>query len=78
MYSFFNFAKLKTKHNWCRYKPSGIRLDSGDLAYQSNEARKFFRAIEKEFGIAGFGEMAITASNDLNEETIDALNKQVR
>lgn len=25
----------------------------------------------------GFGKMTITASNDLNEETLDALNKQV-
>ncbi|XP_020112030.1 nicotinate phosphoribosyltransferase 2-like isoform X1 [Ananas comosus] len=71
-----NFCAVALALNSLGYKPSGIRLDSGDLAYQSNEARKFFRAIEKEFGIAGFGEMAITASNDLNEETIDALNKQ--
>lgn len=55
----------------------GIRLDSGDLAYLSCEARKFFCNIEKEFGVAGFGKTNITASNDLNEETLDALNKQV-
>lgn len=30
-----------------------------------------------EFGLPGFGKMNIAASNDLNEETIDALNKQV-
>lgn len=62
---------------FCRYKASGIRLDSGDLAYLSIEARKVFRAVEKEFNVPGFGRMVITASNDLNEETIDALNKQV-
>jgi nicotinate phosphoribosyltransferase len=60
-----------------RYKAGGIRLDSGDLAYLSIETRKFFCAIEKEFGVVGFGKTNITASNDLNEETIDALNKQV-
>lgn len=60
-----------------RYKAAGIRLDSGDLAYLSCETRKFFVAIEKEFGVPGFGSMSITASNDLNEETLDALNKQV-
>lgn len=60
-----------------RYKAVGIRLDSGDLAYLSCEVRKFFCAIEKEFGIPGFGKTSITASNDLNEETLDALNKQV-
>lgn len=60
-----------------RYKAVGIRLDSGDLAYLSCEARKIFCTIEKEFGVTGFGKMNITASNDLNEETLDALNKQV-
>lgn len=60
-----------------RYKAAGIRLDSGDLAYLSSEARKIFCIIEKEFGVPGFGKMVITASNDLNEETLDALNKQV-
>ncbi|XP_043713142.1 nicotinate phosphoribosyltransferase 2-like [Telopea speciosissima] len=58
------------------YKAVGIRLDSGDLAYLSSESRKFFCAIEKEFGVPGFGTMNVTASNDLNEETLDALNKQ--
>lgn len=62
----------------CRYKAVGIRLDSGDLAYLSCESRKFFRCIEEEFGLPGFGKMSITASNDLNEETLDALNKQVK
>lgn len=52
-------------------------MDSGDLAYLFIEARKLFHAIEKEFNVIGFGKTAITASNDLNEETIDALNKQV-
>ncbi|XP_031736983.1 nicotinate phosphoribosyltransferase 2 isoform X1 [Cucumis sativus] len=59
-----------------RYRAKGIRLDSGDLAYLSCEARKFFQAIEKEFGVPGFGKINISASNDLNEETLDALNKQ--
>lgn len=61
-----------------RYKARGIRLDSGDLAYQSIEARKIFLEIEKKFSVPDFGKMIITASNDLNEETLDALNKQVR
>jgi nicotinate phosphoribosyltransferase len=43
----------------------------------SIETRKFFYAIEKEFGVASFGKTNITTINDLNEETIDALNKQV-
>lgn len=55
----------------------GIRLDSGDLAYLSKEVRRFFRIVEKEFEAHGFGALVITASNDINEETLDALNKQV-
>nr|GLL19459.1 nicotinate phosphoribosyltransferase isoform X1 [Ipomoea trifida] len=71
-----NFCAVALALNDLGYKAIGIRLDSGDLAYQSCEARKFFCAIEKEFGVPGFGKMSITASNDLNEETLDALNKQ--
>jgi len=72
-----NFCAVALALNDMGYKAVGIRLDSGDLAYLSVETRKFFHAIEKDFGIVGFGKMNITASNDLNEETIDALNKQV-
>lgn len=60
-----------------RYKALGIRLDSGDLAYLSKEVRNFFSTVERELKVPGFGKMVVTASNDLNEETIDALNKQV-
>ncbi|KAF9678512.1 hypothetical protein SADUNF_Sadunf07G0042600 [Salix dunnii] len=71
-----NFCAVALALNDLGYKAVGIRLDSGDLAYLSCEARKFFSAIEKEFGVPGFGKTGITASNDLNEETLDALNKQ--
>ncbi|KAK1300816.1 hypothetical protein QJS10_CPB13g00629 [Acorus calamus] len=71
-----NFCAVALALNDLGYKAAGIRLDSGDLAYLSIEARKFFCSVEKEFGVPGFGKMLITASNDLNEETLDALNKQ--
>ncbi|EEF38807.1 nicotinate phosphoribosyltransferase 1 [Ricinus communis] len=71
-----NFCAVALALNDLGYKAVGIRLDSGDLAYLSSEVRKFFCAIEKEFGVPGFGKTSITASNDLNEETLDALNKQ--
>ncbi|KAL1370880.1 hypothetical protein HN51_001072 [Arachis hypogaea] len=71
-----NFCAVALALQDLGYKAVGIRLDSGDLAYLSCEARKFFCSIEKEFAVPEFGKMAITASNDLNEETIDALNKQ--
>ncbi|KAI4314978.1 hypothetical protein L6164_027832 [Bauhinia variegata] len=71
-----NFCAVALALRDLGYKSYGIRLDSGDLAYLSCEARKFFQSIEKEFGVPDFGKMSITASNDLNEETLDALNKQ--
>lgn len=48
------------------YKPLGIRLDSGDLAYLSKEAYKMLNE-------AGFGDISITASNDLDEHAITEL-----
>ena len=47
----------------------GIRLDSGDLAYLSKEARKMLDE-------AGFKNTKISASNDLDEETIMNLKAQ--
>lgn len=47
----------------------GIRLDSGDLAYLSKEARKMLDE-------AGFKDAKIIASNDLDEETIINLKAQ--
>ncbi len=47
----------------------GIRLDSGDLAYLSIEARRLLDA-------AGFHDAAIVASNDLDEQIIDSLKQQ--
>ncbi|WP_339229454.1 nicotinate phosphoribosyltransferase [Oceanobacillus sp. FSL K6-2867] len=47
----------------------GIRLDSGDLAYLSKEARKLLDQ-------AGFVDTKIIASNDLDEYTIMNLNAQ--
>ncbi|GFP94359.1 nicotinate phosphoribosyltransferase [Phtheirospermum japonicum] len=71
-----NFCAVSLVLNDLGYKAMGIRLDSGDLAYLSCESRNFFRDVEKESGVPNFGRTGITASNDLNEETLDALNKQ--
>ncbi|GAB4016593.1 nicotinate phosphoribosyltransferase [Spirosoma migulaei] len=48
---------------------AGIRLDSGDLAYLSIEARKLLDE-------AGFQHTAIVASNDLDETIISSLKQQ--
>ena len=47
----------------------GVRLDSGDLAYLSIEARKLLDE-------AGFPDAAIVASNDLDEGIIASLKEQ--
>ncbi|HEV7402207.1 MAG TPA: nicotinate phosphoribosyltransferase [Chthoniobacteraceae bacterium] len=47
----------------------GVRLDSGDLAYLSQEARRMLDA-------AGFAKATIVASNDLDEQTIASLKQQ--
>ena len=47
----------------------GIRLDSGDLAYLSIEARKLLDA-------AGFQQAHVFATNDLDEHTIASLKEQ--
>lgn len=47
----------------------GIRLDSGDLAYLSIEARKI---LDQE----GFSDCAIVGSNDLDEKIIESLKEQ--
>jgi len=51
------------------FKKYGIRLDSGDLAYLSKEARKMLDA-------AGFLDASICASNDLDEYLLHDLKMQ--
>lgn len=51
------------------HKARGIRLDSGDLAWLSAQARKLLDE-------AGFSEAAIVASNDLDEFKIEALERE--
>lgn len=57
---------------WLRergHELGGVRLDSGDLAWLSIEARRLLDA-------AGFPKAAIVASNDLDEQTIMSLKQQ--
>jgi nicotinate phosphoribosyltransferase len=51
------------------HRLAGIRLDSGDLAYLSGEARRILDQ-------AGFGDATILASNDLDERVIESLKQQ--
>lgn len=57
---------------WLRahgHRMAGIRLDSGDLAWLSIEARRILDE-------AGFPDAAIIASNDLDEHVIQSLKQQ--
>ncbi len=59
------FDELKQKG----YKPLGIRLDSGDLAYLSKEARKMLDD-------AGHSDCIICVSNDIDEQVLLSLKAQ--
>ncbi|MBO7326744.1 MAG: nicotinate phosphoribosyltransferase, partial [Clostridia bacterium] len=59
------FKKLKENG----HKPLGIRLDSGDLAYLSRQARKMLDE-------AGFESAKIFVSNDIDEKVLLALAQQ--
>jgi len=59
------FKELRAKG----HEPKGIRLDSGDLAYLSIQARRMLDD-------AGFPNATITASSDLDEEVIWDLKAQ--
>ena len=54
------------------YKPVGIRLDSGDLAHFSKEARRMF--IENQRDGSELGQAKIAASNDINGKSLKELN----
>jgi nicotinate phosphoribosyltransferase len=51
------------------FEMAGIRLDSGDLAYLSIEARKLLDD-------AGFPEAKIVASNDIDENILESMKRQ--
>jgi len=67
-----NFLAVALALKHLGYDPVGIRLDSGDLAYLSKEARKMFASF------ADFLEkkMIICASNDIDEQTLWSLRQQ--
>jgi len=58
------------------HRAVGIRLDSGDLAYLSNCARKLFRKYGERLKIDYFEHFEIVASNDINVSTLQSLRDQ--
>lgn len=70
----FNFILVALVLDDLGYRPLGVRLDSGDLAYLSLECARLFQsfATERPF----MNDLDIVASNDINETTLYALNDQ--
>lgn len=64
-----NAIKVFDKLKAAGHKPIGIRLDSGDLAYLSREARAMLDE-------AGHSDCLIFATNDLDEDILLSLNSQ--
>ncbi|EDQ89406.1 uncharacterized protein MONBRDRAFT_32471 [Monosiga brevicollis MX1] len=58
------------------YAAIGVRLDSGDLAYQSNVCRSVFKWLAEELDVPSLAEFTIVASNDINEDTLYSLEGQ--
>ena len=71
-----NFSAVALALTQIGYRPVGIRIDSGDLAYQSSVAYNSFCKIGETYGLNWFKELTIVASNDINEDTIISLKEQ--
>ena len=71
-----NFCAVAMALNDFGYKAIGIRIDSGDLAYLSRVVKESMDRVATNYEMEWFSNMVITASNDINEETILSLNEQ--
>jgi len=71
-----NFAAVAMALDDFGYRPKGVRLDSGDLAGLSMKCAEYFRRIQLATGREAFRDLAIVASNDINEEVLHHLTKQ--
>src|SRR3989338_478750 len=58
------------------YKPIGVRIDSGDLAYLSKKIRALFVKIGRLLSYDDLTTQKIMASNDINEAVLRELNLQ--
>ncbi|GAB5358461.1 hypothetical protein AAMO2058_000459700 [Amorphochlora amoebiformis] len=72
----WNFMSVAMALHELGFKAVGIRLDSGDLAYLSVQARKIFRKISEEYKVPYMSKFTIVASNSLSEPVLHDLNRQ--
>jgi nicotinate phosphoribosyltransferase len=71
-----NFCMVSLVLDDLGYTPRGIRLDSGDLAYLSLQCARKFAQLAKTQSRPFFEDLDIVASNDINEDILQSLNKQ--
>ena len=71
-----NFLSVAAALNDYGYKTCGVRIDSGDLAYLSNQIRLILKTTASLLSIDWLADIEIIATNDINEETILSLNEQ--
>lgn len=57
------------------YNSTGIRLDSGDLAQLSKDSKALFKQVGEKYG-HDFSNLQVVASNDINEDSLQALDKE--
>uniref|UniRef100_A0A8B9Q6B4 Nicotinate phosphoribosyltransferase n=1 Tax=Apteryx owenii TaxID=8824 RepID=A0A8B9Q6B4_APTOW len=66
-----NFCAVALALNQLGYRAVGVRLDSGDLAKQSKEIRRVFRACGARFQVPWFETLSIAVSNDISEQSLE-------
>eukprot|EP00455_Lapot_gusevi_P001603 TRINITY_DN10616_c0_g2_i2.p1 TRINITY_DN10616_c0_g2~~TRINITY_DN10616_c0_g2_i2.p1 ORF type:complete len:286 (-),score=11.97 TRINITY_DN10616_c0_g2_i2:59-916(-) len=71
-----NFLAVALALHQVGFRATGIRLDSGDLAYLSKESRRMFREVGQRFGIDYFENIMIMASSEIDEDVLYSLKEQ--
>ncbi|NXH35765.1 PNCB phosphoribosyltransferase, partial [Myiagra hebetior] len=71
-----NFCAVALALHQLGYQAIGVRLDSGDLAQQSKEIRRVFRACGAHFQVPWFGTIPIAVSNDISEQSLEEFRRE--
>ncbi len=69
-------VSLALNHFYPGVNIRGVRLDSGDLADLSKKAKVLICEISEKYGNLGMKLLKISASNDINENSLKLFNKQ--
>ncbi|XP_049682091.1 nicotinate phosphoribosyltransferase isoform X3 [Accipiter gentilis] len=72
-----NFCAVALALHQLGYRAIGVRLDSGDLAQQSKEIRRVFRACGAHFQVPWFETIPIAVSNDISEQSLEEFSREL-